>query len=1381
LVLAYAVEAMSRLKVEWKPGSQLGGSWAAYGVADRHRQFWARLVEMLADIGVVDDAGVVLLPPPQRSPAELVTRIEQRYPTVEVELALVRRGGENLADILAGRADLMATLLVDDGGRLLERLYRDTRWMRYYNAAIATAVTSVAEATRGRRPLRVLEIGAGTGATTEYVLAALDGHEYEYWFTDLAPTLLVRAEQKFAGHECIRYHKLDIEQEPAAQGLPVAHYDVVLAANVLHATTDLRQTLANVHALLCPGGWLVLLEGVGKQPWLDMIVGGTDGWWKFRDDVRDRYPLLPLAGWKQVLAEADFDDTVTISGPGHAPPQCVAASRRRVRTQDAVDFRWLIVGSGDPFDLCLADALGRRGAAWVMCQDAAEVSDLLAESRHPWRIVYTKALAATSWRQLTDELLSEVETEYSYGAVEVIQAVRHAAAPGRFWLVTRGAQPAGDARPLELAQTPLWGIGRVAAAEHPELWGGLVDLDPDGDDNEAAQFLAEVLSDVGEDQIARRAGRWLVPRLLRSDPAAALGEGIRIRPDAAYLITGGLRGIGLAVAGWLAEKGARRLVLLSRTQLPPRCEWRHLPEGHPRRAEVEAVRRLEASGVEVIVGAVDVVDRAQLEAFLARYVEDDRPTIRGVVHSAGLISDAMLAQLDREAFAAVTRAKIRGSWLLHELLGGTATDFMVLFSSATSLLGTFGQANYAAGNAFVDALAHHRRALGQPAIAINWGLWASIGIVARMAGKAQLVESGQIEITPRLGLAALDRILRLNPAQIAAMPTDWHRFRQIHPRGRERPFLKALLDEDVQGASASVQHDSEVDALRAIQNPEARRTGVRSYLARRICEVMRLDKHALDEDAPLNGLGMDSIMAVTIRNALENDLGVGISITELLEGATTADLIDRSCAAIEAVAADGPDRDPPPEEQRITALACRSGPLPCSPAQEVLWFIEDINRARVPMYNVPVAASIRERLDASTLKEALAQLVTRHESLRTSFTCHNGRPHQLLHEHVDVAFSCEDLASLAPEEQERRARELATDLAARPFDLTVPSLARFLLVQKRHSSLFVISIHHLVFDGWSAGILVQELAERYQALADGTPMPRAQPTLQFADYAAWLSERHHERDRDVRWFIELLAGRWDALELPIDFPRLARPTYAGAKLAFELDVPLTTAVYNLARMTRTTPFSVLAAALATLLLRDAAQRDVVIATTPSHRPRPETAEVIGYFVNTLLLPMSLDTDQSFGSLLAQVRETTLGAFEHATAPLDDVLAAVRKRRGATPPIQVVLTLQNSPMRLPDIVERFETVDNGTAKFELVLNVVVNGDRMDGWWEYSTDLFRPHTIAGLSDRFVRLLALVSADPELHLDELLARSQSSRHPLTTEDERAAFNLSALGPLT
>ena len=1107
LSLAYIVEALDHLGVDLTPGVSLDADdWASRcGIAPQHRRFWHRLFAVLSEEGIVDRRGVVLHRAPEIPAQKLIEEIRTRFPKAQAELALVERGGSRLAELLRGRVDPLEILFAHGDDDLLERLYRDSTFMRYYNAAIAEAATAAAETVPLDRPLKVLEIGGGTGATTHYVLPALAHRRCEYVFTDIWPLLLSKAQKKFARCDFVDYRVLDIERDPDGQGFTRQRFDLVIAANVLHATANLPETLAHARKLLAPGGWLLLLEGPGPQRWLDMIVGGTDGWWRFRDGVREGYPLLEPEAWARSLREAGFEQPTCIRDPTRQPPQFLIVAQA-ARMIPASGYGWLIVGDAGDFERGLVSALAARGGEATLCGNAIEASAVLsspAPGDRPWRVIYTRALYGPSWNDIPYAALPSSEREITFGAVELLQELIRSGCQARLWLVTRNAQPAGTARPLELAQTPLWGVGRVAATEHPEFWGGLVDLDAESDAAEAERLITETLEHSGEDQVAYRDGRRLVARLVRSRTQISASESFRLRPDSAYLITGGLRGIGLAVAEWLIERGARHLILISRTTLPPRGTWRALSSSCPGFAEVQAIRGLELRGADIIFASLDVANEKHFREFLTSYEGEGRPPVRGVIHSAGLIQDQLLLQMQRDNFAAVTHAKIDGAWLLHRLLSESPLDFFVLFSSGTSLLGTFGQANYAAGNAFMDGLAHHRRALGLPATSINWGVWGSIGIVARMEHKEQLAQNGLIEIRPELGLQALELILRRNPAQIAAMPTDWAKWCQIYPRGREKPLFGDLLEEiDAPAFHAGhAESDREWLAILSSGEPRERAQRIQAYLQGIVARVMRLDEADLDVEAPLNTLGLDSIMAMEIRNRVEGECKASVSIVELLQGASVRQLAERVAAASAGTTTRFPD------DRDLTKLASqspglridrqfdRSGKFPCSPAQESLWFLERVNPSHCPVYNVPVAATLKERIDPDILQRALEDVVHRHQPLRTSFKEESGRPWQIVSERINLDFRHEDLSNLPAANQEPNSQELALELARRPFDLEVAPLARFLLLTRRDSSVFVLSIHHLVFDGWSAGVLVSELAEQYEALQNGSSVVVSAPEM----------------------------------------------------------------------------------------------------------------------------------------------------------------------------------------------------------------------------------------------------------------------------------------------
>jgi NAD(P)-dependent dehydrogenase (short-subunit alcohol dehydrogenase family) len=336
------------------------------------------------------------------------------------------------------------------------------------------------------------------------------------------------------------------------------------------------------------------------------------------------------------------------------------------------------------------------------------------------------SLDSISQEQSESSMLEQ--TQFACGsALCLLQALARAQVGAtRLWLITRGAQPVDGPARLALAESPLWGLGRVISQEHPSLWGGLIDLDPASTSPESATgVMIEAEDSEGEDQIAFRRGSRFVARLERKDRSARR-RAVRWRSDASYLITGGLGDLGLEVARWLVDKGARQLILLSRTKLPPREQWGAQAKGTRLAHQVSAIQEIEAKGAKVLAASVDVADEDQLASFLGQYRQDSYGPIAGVVHAAGLVDPKALLELDPAGFQQTLRPKIAGAWLLHHLLKDSPMDFFVLFSSFASLLSSPQLGAYAAANAFLDALAHHRQAEGRPALAINWAVWSEV-------------------------------------------------------------------------------------------------------------------------------------------------------------------------------------------------------------------------------------------------------------------------------------------------------------------------------------------------------------------------------------------------------------------------------------------------------------------------------------------------------------------------------------------------------------------------------------------------------------------------------------------------------------------------------
>ncbi len=461
------------------------------------------------------------------------------------------------------------------------------------------------------------------------------------------------------------------------------------------------------------------------------------------------------------------------------------------------------------------------------------------------------------------------------GVMHLVQALgrRAIAPPPRLRLVTRGARAVNGSHvsstPIAVEQAPLWGLGAVLATEHPEMWGGLIDLAPTASGDDARVLSEELCAPDGEDQIAWREGRRYAARL------SALGDGptasapLALRADASYLVTGGLGGLGLATAQWMVDRGARHLVLVGRSDPGP--------------AALRAIEAMERADARILAYRADISKRDEVERLLALAAREF-PVLRGLVHAAGVLADGSLMQQDWGRFAKVLAPKVDGASHLHDLTRALELDFFVLFSSAAALLGAPGQANYAAANAYLDALAYHRRSQGLPALSVAWGPWAEVGMAAPQAHRfeAQGIET----LSPAEGTALLERLLRGAPAQAVALRVDWPRYLRQLSVGAP-PLLSAWAAPVEKAAPASsaqaAQLRSRLEAVGAAQRLPIALEHVRAA----VLKVLGLDpSHPLEPRQRLFDAGFDSLMALELRNQLQRSAGVVLPSTLVFDHPT---------------------------------------------------------------------------------------------------------------------------------------------------------------------------------------------------------------------------------------------------------------------------------------------------------------------------------------------------------------------------------------------------------------------------------------------------------------------------------------------------------------
>lgn len=477
-------------------------------------------------------------------------------------------------------------------------------------------------------------------------------------------------------------------------------------------------------------------------------------------------------------------------------------------------------------------------------------------------VVHLWNLNAPALDVATEPAVRNAEIEGCRSIVTLLRGIGAAPEPlvSRVWLVTRGAHAVLDTdRPAPL-QAPAWGLGRTLAIEHPELACALIDLDPAG--TAIGLLFAELAADDGERQVALRGAGRHVARLA---PSARIPPGpaaVPLRADASYLITGGLGELGTLVAGWLIDNGARHLLLVGRSGPAP-----------DRLRQWETWR---AAGIRVEYAGCDVTDADRLGATVSGYENSGAPGIAGVVHAAGNVRYAPLVDTRAEDLADVLGPKITGAWALHRIFDDRRLDFLVLFSSAASVIGSPLLGVYAAGNAFLDALAGHRARGGLAGMSVNWGFWSGVGMAARReqeTGRAA-TPVGTRAFTPAEGLAMLGRLMTGNAVRTVVLPTDWTAWRAAHPALASAPMFTELFS------------PTDIPPLPAPDGDD-----VEAVVMDRVAQVLHLPSRRISARKPLRALGLDSLTAVEVRDHLRRDCRVTIPVLALLGEHTVADVI----------------------------------------------------------------------------------------------------------------------------------------------------------------------------------------------------------------------------------------------------------------------------------------------------------------------------------------------------------------------------------------------------------------------------------------------------------------------------------------------------------
>jgi acyl transferase domain-containing protein/acyl-CoA synthetase (AMP-forming)/AMP-acid ligase II/pimeloyl-ACP methyl ester carboxylesterase/acyl carrier protein len=510
----------------------------------------------------------------------------------------------------------------------------------------------------------------------------------------------------------------------------------------------------------------------------------------------------------------------------------------------------------------LAQHLVKQGNTYQFIYPEDNYIEVIKDNPHTTGIIYLWSSENPVMDGLDIQQLQAAQKLSCGSVLDILQTIFTRNISTRLWIVTRGTQRVNLEKDssVNITHGSLWGLGKVISIEHPEYWGGIIDLPCQQQPDEAELLLVTIANSTKEKQQAIRDKDVYLPRLVKGK-GQSLQRLLQTEVEKTYLITGGLGALGLQLAQHLVDKGAKNIVLVSRS----------LPK---EKAQIE-INNLQQRGINILTLQVDIAKEEEVNQMLAR-IDATMPPLKGIFHAAGTLDDGILQKQDWQRFKKVLEPKISGAWHLHNLTKARELDYFILFSSIASLIGSAGQSNYAAANSFLDALSIYRQSLKLPSLTINWGAWANVGMAAEKGFKLQ----GMDLIEPEAGWKIFDRLLNSSLSQVGVFTADWQVLSQQVAYFRESSYFQELV------GNVENKHTETANIFTQLKQASAtneRESLLQTHLCNSLAQILQIELQDIAPTDSLLDLGMDSLMVMEAVNKLKEDLQLMLYPREIYE------------------------------------------------------------------------------------------------------------------------------------------------------------------------------------------------------------------------------------------------------------------------------------------------------------------------------------------------------------------------------------------------------------------------------------------------------------------------------------------------------------------
>lgn len=825
---------------------------------------------------------------------------------------------------------------------------------------------------------------------------------------------------------------------------------------------------------------------------------------------------------------------------------------------------------------------------------------------------------------------------------------------------------------------------------------------------------------------------------------------LTLAKDGAYIVTGGLGGFGAEVARYLAAHGAGHLYLLGRS-------------GAERPEAKALLADLAKQGVKAQAIAADVTRRADVDAVLAR-IAKDKVKLRGVIHSAMVLDDGFINQLDTNRMMRVMAPKIVGAWNLHEATAKLTLDHFVMFSSMAAVLGSSGQANYVAGNRFLDLLAAQRRKLGLPAVTVNWGALGGAGAVQRDKAILKYLKTmGMPPLTLEEALTGLGVALRRNAAAVGCCKVDWQALGRANPAIKQlRRFSDVAAETGGAGGGGKVRTE-----LLAAKGADRQRL-LKSYLTQQIARVLKVDAGKIEPGRPLNELGLDSLTSFQLKNKVENEIGITLPVGKFLQKPTVDSLAITIGEVLETSGSE--------QRQESAGTERKDGKRVLSSRQEWAWraLKKEGPIERYGSMELAGALSIRPGIDLERLEKAFRATVAAHDTLRAHFPAVDGEPTVALW--PVSAFGVEVVDASGRSESDFQAD--LQQAVARPHDLETDRHVSLRVYRRPHNAMvLLVRATHMLVDGHAFGAMIREIFERYFGMHGAPDTSRAGDYFEFArSQRRQLEGETGEAER--QFWAQYLAGAPDPIGKTLAKPGKANPRGIAAAvqryIANEAELP----VRAVARRLGVPLHSLMTAAGHVLLHGLTGGTDLLVASSFANRQSAAQENLIGWVSNNTVLRSDFDPAASFREHAAAVANGWAEALAHSAYPLHLIQEAAADTNGKPLPngqFGVYMTWPDNMERAgferifltpPGTVHRFGELEVALVPVGIpgqghqFVDALMFYQEMEGSlllnFQYAIHLFDQAEANGVIDRYLAILRAAIADPDRSLAELAASS-------------------------